>query len=141
MGMEERAVEISYELWKQMLTQGHTSGGYQCVHGLPQDARLIEVFWKENGPERLPSLCAAFLAEQWPSEATATIQSPRTAAEYGCFAPVLQETRCATCAAWSADRKWMHMGEYRAECAHGGCSKNTPASFGCVRYSERATDD
>ena len=137
--MEERVVEISYELWKQMLTQGYTSGGYRCVEGLPQDAKLIEVFWKENGPGRLPSLCAAFLAEEWTGpDWQYTIQSPRTAVEYKPFKPVLVDqdgARCDTCWYWQISSGT----ENRKRCARLGIWLMD--DFGCVKYKPRATDD
>ena len=74
--MEERAVEVPFYAWKRMLDVG-LSGR------LPKDAKLVEVFWKENGPGHLPSVCFAFVAEDWDGpEPEHKITSPRTAVVY-----------------------------------------------------------
>ena len=41
---EARAVQISYELWLDWITQGYERDGVRCVKGVPEGARLIGLF-------------------------------------------------------------------------------------------------
>jgi len=60
---ERRAVQISHELWKQMMTQGYTTGGLRCVKGLPEGATLIDAWIDDRrGP---PDLVFVFESDNW----------------------------------------------------------------------------
>jgi hypothetical protein len=67
--MERRAVMVSHELWKQIMTQGYESGGITCVQGLPEDAELVGVFDKFNSTSaQLPDVAFVFKSGSWTTD-------------------------------------------------------------------------
>lgn len=58
--MPKRAVMVSFELWKEWMTQGFMSGGLECIKGLPGDAVLLDLFPRQYGVIGTPELIAVF---------------------------------------------------------------------------------
>jgi hypothetical protein len=95
--MEKRAVRVSHELWKQIMTQGYESGGIKCTYGLPEDATLVEVFVKEHGS--LPDPVFVFESSSWADDlafSAPSAKSPRTGEAFPVFGPIFQAAEDAS---------------------------------------------
>ena len=143
--MERRAVRVSHEFWKQMMTQGYTNVGIQCVRGLPEDAELVEVWvWECVEPDPV----FVFESDSWGGPAARDIQLGENV--YPECIPVFRTTECRTCKWW---------GEYDVMCDWAECKQpKTPPNremvlagsqgvslktmpiFGCTLYEPRETD-
>jgi len=103
--MEKRAIQVSHELWAQMMTEGYTSGGIKCIEGLPEDARFVTAFYKqyvvaEDDPSQWASAADpvfVFASEMWPH----ATEDYRITTPWGemflLFEPVFQAAECRTC--------------------------------------------
>jgi hypothetical protein len=61
--MPKRAVLVSFQLWKEWLTQGFRASNIECTKGLPEDAVLLGTFEKPSvirGVVTVPELVAVF---------------------------------------------------------------------------------
>ena len=63
--MSKRAVEISYELLKEFITQGYKLEVVECLQGIPEDAVLVEMFPKAT---LNPIIVMVFDSPLWDSE-------------------------------------------------------------------------
>lgn len=59
--MSKRAVEISYELLKDFITQGYKIESAECLQGVPEDAICVEMFQNEL----YPSIVMVFDSVNW----------------------------------------------------------------------------
>ena len=134
--MELKAVRVSFELWKQMVTQGYTSGGIRCIQGLPDDALLVRAFYK-NTPTRSqdPDPVFVFSSDKWgESVSTHSVVTPE-----GNLIPqvdvIFRTAECRTCKSWSPE-----MAGSTSWCWH--LDIETGPSFGCAEYGPepRETD-
>lgn len=147
--MEKRAVQVSHELWKQIMTQGYTSGGVRCVEGLPEDARLVESFAREEQfiigddgrVEMRSDPVFVFESDKWttPTPERTVVNAVRETIPV--FHPVFRTAECRTCKHWDKIRKHLYKTEYEAECNKGVNDVPVPETFGCVEYEPRETDD
>ena len=128
--MERRAVRVSHEFWKQMMTQGYTNVGIQCVRGLPEDAKLVEVWvWECVEPDPV----FVFESDSWGGPAARDIQLGENV--YPECIPVFRTAECRTCKSWSSGK-----GGGASWCWH--LDIETGPSFGCAEYGPepRETD-
>ena len=65
MTMESRAIQVSHELWKEMMTQGYESSGLKCIKGLPRNAKLVFAFYHRM--TLVPDPVYVFESEAWDS--------------------------------------------------------------------------
>jgi len=133
---EQRAVRVSHELWKQMMTLGYTIGGLRCIQGLPEDARLVRAFYKENPQaSQWPDPVFVFDSADWGTE-WAEIE-PSIVTPEGYLLPVIavvfQDAECRTCKHWrGADLQGVDGLE--RECYYWGGDIQTWPEFGCTIY-------
>lgn len=146
--MEKRAIQVSHELWQDIMTEGYTSVGIKCVEGLPEDARFVTAFLREALSEKdgdawimRPDPVFIFESDQWARPArNYTIKLGGV--EYPAYDPVFQVAECRTC-------KWWDYEDGSAKVGHGFCqcpeipstTLMTPRLFGCTSYELRESDD
>lgn len=69
--MGRRAVLMSFELWKDVLTKGWTAEYIECTKGLPESARLVGTYSRQRLQERegfvIPQqdLVVLFESDEW----------------------------------------------------------------------------
>lgn len=81
--MGKRAVQMSFELWSQMMTTGWQTDHIECIEGIPEDARLVDTFQTERAIQRgniyvpVHDLVCVFEHESWSDISHGrTIQAP-----------------------------------------------------------------
>lgn len=75
--MAKRAVMMSFELWKEILTTGWRAEWIECIEGLPEDAQLVETFNRGILGIELPDLVMIFESPQWKeNEEGFTVKAP-----------------------------------------------------------------
>jgi len=122
--MEQRAVRVSHELWKQIMTQGYTSGGWQCVKGLPEDAQLVKV-WIWEGVQ--PDPVFVFESDSWEGPAEREIGYGENV--YPECLPEFRTAECRTCRSWTRDGNPILESQW---C--NSLVEITDEGFGCVLY-------
>jgi hypothetical protein len=58
--MPKRAVLVSFQLWKEWLTQGFKVRDIECTNGLPENAVLVQTFFGSLGSVLVPTAVAVF---------------------------------------------------------------------------------
>jgi len=152
--MEKRAVRVSHELWKQMFTEGYTSGGIRCVKGLPEDARLVGVKLHDrpDGPDPI----FLFESDQWAGPAQ---EYPFDAVDgkHPGQEVVFQTAECLTCKHWDPSSHKLtgecvltrdddYVPDFKESRAHAKAHADDPhpiswlqtaKDFGCTQYEPR----
>jgi len=130
--MEKRAVQVSHELWKQIMTEGYTAGGVKCIKGLPEDAELVSVIDYAAWPK--PDLLFVFESENWAGPPSDYLQR----VDYHTQEVVFQTAECRTCKKFTPGR-FSNMGQQSGLCSY--LTVPTFQSFGCTAYEPRETND
>jgi len=160
--MEKRAIQVSHQLWAQVMTEGYTSGGVRCIEGLPEDARFVTAFYREmaamEGDPSQWSMVAdpvfVFESDRWSRSARGHTVIAPWGEEFPAYDPVFRVAECRTCKWW--DPTAHHLtGECRLtrdddfvpvhaeSTAHAVASVDDPhpiswlqteAGFGCTQY-------
>lgn len=58
--MPKRAVMMSFELWKEWITQDAKFTHIECITGIPKDAVLLGTFFGQQGGIEVPELVMVF---------------------------------------------------------------------------------
>lgn len=127
--MEKRAVQVSHELWRQIMTQGHTNLGFRCVEGIPENATLCALFERGGWPR--PDPVFIFESDNWdgpPSEWKVRVEGQ----EFPVHDVVFQITECRTCRWWEREG----IADGYCECPHIDIHM-TDADFGCTQYEKQ----
>ena len=166
--MEERAVRVSHELWKQLATQGYT-GSFQCLIGLPEDAEFVTAFYQTLHQSKEDPSCweyaanpvFVFASERWVQPAGEHTVCAPWGEEWPVFVPTFQAAECRTCKWWGPTahrltgeccltREDDFVPVHKESAARGVASCDDPhpiswlqteAGFGCTQYEPREIDD
>lgn len=152
---ELRAVRVSHELWKQIMTKGYTSGGWRCVKGLPEDAELVSV-WIYDVVQ--PDPVFVFESDSW--EGPAERETGYGENVYPECLPKFRTAECRTCKWWRCEEVfedmkqlsgwgrcykvvWPAKNDSKAIAAHWGIGDErlkTAPDFSCTSYEYRESD-
>jgi len=128
---ELRAVRVSHELWKQIMTQDYT-GIFRCIKGLPEDARLVSVLWCETSPSG-PDPVFVFGSDNWQDDPGERVVEGfnQTWPE---FVPEFRTAECRTCkyldeSKTPIDPDWCHQ-----------IGMPVDLDFGCTFYNSEQVD-
>ncbi len=139
---EKRAVQVSHELWKQMMTRGYTSAGIRCVQGLPDGAQFVSAFHAfVSSQHRYPDLLFVFESSDWgedPLDRTVSYGHERLPLM---AAPVFQIAECRTCKQSEADPALISLGSAQASHLCLWLDKYFKPDFSCAKYQHRETND
>jgi len=163
--MEKRAIQVSHELWQQIMTKGQPSVSFKCLEGLPEDARFVLSFFKDYEiSQDDPSQWArgsdpvfVFESDNWKHPVgSARVQTP-WGESFPYFDAVFQTAECRTCKWWhpiatgqsgecglTRDDDYVPDHKESKTRAVTSCDDPHPVSwlqtlhdFGCVQYEAR----
>ena len=158
---EKRAVRVSHELWRQIMTQGRSiSGLFVCYQGIPEDATLA--FATYAGPDERPDPIFVFESDNWTGNVGEWRVVDRKGVEYPSVHEVLfVDAECRTCKNWDPSSHKLS-GECRltrdddyvpvhkeslARAVSSGDGPHpvswlqTEAGFGCAQYEPKEPND
>ena len=95
---ERRAVRVSHELWREILTQGYTSAGWRCIQGIPEDATIVAT-WNTCGWPT-PNPLFLFESDQWDGPAEQWIVEI-DGQKYHEQRVIFQRVECRACKHWA----------------------------------------
>ena len=131
---ERRAVQVSWQLWKQVMTEGYTSGApLHCPKGIPPDARYVGSFTRPYGD--VCDLVLVFESDNWPSPPR---DGPKASAPWGEEIPgfdvTMEQGSCQTCQNWTEGATAMEADLCEET---GGLA---PPGYGCTWYKPRSDE-